>query len=55
MFQDTVFELTEDLSVSVDGFFDSEGDRVASLTGVTVRPDRSTIAITDTNRECVCV
>ncbi len=51
VFQDLMYELTEDLIVRVGGFINPQGNQVPALSGVTVRPDMSTILIMDSNGE----
>ncbi len=54
VFRDNIYEQTEDLTVEVTGFIDSEGNQVPGLSGVTVVRDMATIQIRDLNGEWVC-
>ncbi len=51
IFQDRVFELTEDLNARVLGYINSQGAQVTTLNGVTASPDTTIIQIGDANRE----
>ncbi len=53
VFRDNIYEVTEDLTVEVSGFINSEGSQVPGLSGVTVVRDMSTIQIMDLNGEWV--
>ncbi len=49
VFRDSLFELTEDFTVRVEGFINSAGAQLPSLSGVTVDPETTVVQIGDAN------